>query len=116
MLGRCPPTSVKGLCIPRSKQFRARRCGQRSRRLRAPPGRCSLPSHRDYGIIAAYYIVATAEASSNLARYDGVRFLATGPTCPRGGWEEMYRQTRAEGFGPEVRRRIMLGTYVLSAG
>jgi aspartyl-tRNA(Asn)/glutamyl-tRNA(Gln) amidotransferase subunit A len=72
----------------------------------------SLP-HTDYGI-AAYYIVATAEASSNLARYDGVRYGFRIPN-PK-GLKEMYRETRAAGFGPEVRRRIMLGTYVLSAG
>jgi aspartyl-tRNA(Asn)/glutamyl-tRNA(Gln) amidotransferase subunit A len=64
--------------------------------------------------IAVYYIIATAEASANLARYDGVRygFRAEEP----GGLRDMYRKTRDEGFGPEVKRRIMLGTYVLSAG
>lgn len=66
-----------------------------------------------YGI-AVYYIIATAEASSNLARYDGVRygFRAEETTALR----EMYFKTREEGFGPEVKRRIMLGTYVLSSG
>jgi aspartyl-tRNA(Asn)/glutamyl-tRNA(Gln) amidotransferase subunit A len=64
--------------------------------------------------IAVYYIIATAEASSNLARYDGVRygFRAEEATTLR----EMYRRTRDEGFGAEVKRRIMLGTYVLSSG
>jgi aspartyl-tRNA(Asn)/glutamyl-tRNA(Gln) amidotransferase subunit A len=64
--------------------------------------------------IAVYYIIATAEASSNLARFDGVRygFRAEEATELR----SMYRRTREEGFGPEVKRRIMLGTYVLSAG
>jgi aspartyl-tRNA(Asn)/glutamyl-tRNA(Gln) amidotransferase subunit A len=64
--------------------------------------------------IATYYVVATAEASSNLARYDGVRygFRAEGARDLR----EMYGKTRSRGFGPEVKRRIMLGTYVLSAG
>jgi aspartyl-tRNA(Asn)/glutamyl-tRNA(Gln) amidotransferase subunit A len=64
--------------------------------------------------IAVYYIIATAEASSNLARYDGVRygFRAEGSHELR----EMYRKTREEGFGAEVKRRIMLGTYVLSSG
>jgi aspartyl-tRNA(Asn)/glutamyl-tRNA(Gln) amidotransferase subunit A len=64
--------------------------------------------------IAVYYIIATAEASSNLARYDGVRYglRAEEP----GALRDMYRKTRDEGFGPEVKRRIMLGTYVLSAG
>jgi aspartyl-tRNA(Asn)/glutamyl-tRNA(Gln) amidotransferase subunit A len=68
--------------------------------------------HTDYAI-ATYYILATAEASSNLARYDGVRYglRIPGPTLT-----EMYRSTREGGFGPEVKRRIMLGTYVLSAG
>ncbi|GJL65892.1 MAG: glutamyl-tRNA(Gln) amidotransferase subunit A [Nitrospirales bacterium] len=64
--------------------------------------------------IAAYYIIATAEASSNLARYDGVKYGYR--TKERKGLLEMYQQTRAEGFGPEVKRRIMLGTYALSAG
>ncbi len=71
----------------------------------------SLP-HTDYAI-ATYYIIATAEASSNLARYDGVRF---GPRAQSDSLVEMYRKTRGVGFGPEVKRRIVLGTYVLSAG
>lgn len=71
----------------------------------------SLP-HTRYAL-PAYYVVAPAEASSNLARYDGVRYGARvdGKTI-----SEMYENTRAAGFGPEVRRRIMIGTYVLSAG
>jgi aspartyl-tRNA(Asn)/glutamyl-tRNA(Gln) amidotransferase subunit A len=71
----------------------------------------SLP-HTEYAV-AAYYVVATAEASSNLARYDGVKygFRAAGKTLL-----ETYCQTRSQGFGAEVRRRIMLGTYALSAG
>jgi aspartyl-tRNA(Asn)/glutamyl-tRNA(Gln) amidotransferase subunit A len=68
--------------------------------------------HTDYAI-ATYYIVATAEASSNLARYDGVRY---GLRVPGTTLNEMYRKTRERGFGPEVKRRIMLGTYALSAG
>ena len=71
----------------------------------------SLP-HTEYGI-AAYYLVATAEASSNLARYDGVRY---GRRAQADDLGEMYRKTRSEGFGDEVKRRIVLGTYVLSAG
>ena len=71
----------------------------------------SMP-HTDYAI-AAYYLVATAEASSNLARYDGVRY---GLRVPGATLLEMYRKTRGRGFGPEVKRRIMLGTYALSAG
>ncbi len=72
----------------------------------------SLP-HTRYGI-AAYYLIATAEASSNLARYDGVKYGRR--SQGNGGLLEMYRRTRAEGFGREVKRRIMLGTYALSAG
>ncbi len=68
--------------------------------------------HIDYAI-ATYYIIATAEASSNLARYDGVRY---GLRVPGGTLIEMYRKTRAKGFGAEVKRRIILGTYALSAG
>lgn len=71
----------------------------------------SLP-HTDYAV-ATYYIIATAEASANLARFDGVRY------CARGEGKdpiEMYSKTRGTGFGPEVKRRIILGTYVLSSG
>ena len=71
----------------------------------------SLP-HTKYAL-AAYYIVAPAEASSNLARYDGVRY---GLRVPGRDIGDMYHKTRAEGFGKEVRRRIMIGTYVLSSG
>ena len=73
----------------------------------------SLP-HTKYAL-PAYYIIAPAEASSNLARYDGVRFGLR--DLPEGaGLQDMYAATRAAGFGEEVRRRIMIGTYVLSAG
>ncbi len=71
----------------------------------------SLP-HTKYAL-PAYYIVAPAEASSNLARYDGVRY---GLRVPGRDIIEMYERTRAAGFGKEVRRRVMIGTYVLSAG
>ena len=72
----------------------------------------SLPTTK-YAI-PAYYVVATAEASSNLARFDGVRYGYRSPNAKT--LSEMYRRTRDEGFGPEVKRRIMLGTYALSAG
>ncbi len=92
----------------------------------------SLP-HSKYGI-ATYYIIAPCEASSNLARYDGVHYgyrtaeeamlrdlaeeqrSAATPVDVDSALVRMYRRTRAEGFGPEVKRRIMLGTYALSAG
>lgn len=80
--------------------------------LGAEPVSISLP-HTDYAV-AAYYIIATAEASSNLARYDGVKYGHRAESAT--DLAEMYRQTRAQGFGPEVKRRIMLGTYALSAG
>lgn len=72
----------------------------------------SLP-HTEYAV-ATYYIICTAEASSNLARYDGVKYGHRAKGYD--GLIDMYAKTRAEGFGPEVKRRIMLGTYVLSAG
>src|SRR5207245_7556249 len=64
--------------------------------------------------VACYYIIATAEASSNLARYDGVRYTTRAASAAT--LSDMYRKTRDEGFGAECKRRIMLGTYVLSAG
>jgi aspartyl-tRNA(Asn)/glutamyl-tRNA(Gln) amidotransferase subunit A len=74
---------------------------------------CELPLSVEYGL-ACYYLIAPSEASSNLARYDGVRFgpRAEGP----GGYFELSKRTRDEGFGDEPKRRIMLGTYALSAG
>ena len=77
----------------------------------AEPVEISLP-HTKYAL-PTYYIVAPAEASSNLARYDGVRY---GLRVPGDSLDEMYENTRGAGFGKEVRRRIMIGTYVLSAG
>jgi aspartyl-tRNA(Asn)/glutamyl-tRNA(Gln) amidotransferase subunit A len=74
----------------------------------------SLP-HTKYAL-PAYYVIAPAEASSNLARYDGVRYGHRAALDQGDGIVELYEKTRAEGFGPEVRRRIMVGTYVLSAG
>ena len=84
------------------KQLEALGC--EIRRIRLPHTRYAL---------SCYYIIATAEASSNLARYDGVRYTIRGDGTTLA---DMYRNTRGEGFGAEVKRRIMLGTYVLSAG
>ena len=114
--------SVKGLRIGIPKEFHAEGMPEEIERMwqhgiawlrdaGAEIVDVSLP-HTKYGL-ATYYIIAPAEASSNLARYDGVRF----------GWRrdgedlrDLYERTRAEGFGAEVRRRILIGTYVLSAG
>jgi aspartyl-tRNA(Asn)/glutamyl-tRNA(Gln) amidotransferase subunit A len=83
------------------------------RELGAEVGECSLPRSLDYGV-PCYYLIAPAEASSNLARYDGVRY---GYRTPHAGDRlEMYKRTRDEGFGDEPKRRILVGTYALSAG
>lgn len=74
----------------------------------------SLP-HTKYAL-PAYYVIAPAEASSNLARYDGVRYGHRAKLAAGDGIDDMYEKTRAEGFGHEVQRRVMVGTYVLSAG
>src|SRR5262249_22253410 len=83
-----------------------------ARELGADVGECDLPLSFDYGM-PCYYLVAPAEASSNLARYDGVRY---GPRVDGGTYREMVERTRDAGFGAEPKRRIMLGTYALSAG
>ncbi|MFL6030451.1 MAG: Asp-tRNA(Asn)/Glu-tRNA(Gln) amidotransferase subunit GatA [Gaiellaceae bacterium] len=80
--------------------------------LGAEIAECELPRSVEYGL-ACYYLVAPAEASSNLARYDGVRY---GPRQDADGYYEMVSRTRDAGFGDEPKRRIMLGTYALSAG
>ena len=80
--------------------------------LGAEIAECDLPLSYRYGM-PCYYLVAPAEASSNLARYDGVRY---GQRVDADGYDEMVERTRDEGFGPEPKRRIMLGTYALSAG
>jgi aspartyl-tRNA(Asn)/glutamyl-tRNA(Gln) amidotransferase subunit A len=82
------------------------------RELGAEVGETTLPRSVDYGL-ACYYLVAPSEASSNLARYDGVRY---GLRVPGANVREMYDKTRDAGFGDEPKRRIMLGTYALSAG
>lgn len=85
---------------------------ERLQQLGCEPVEISLPT-TDYAI-ATYYIICTAEASSNLARYDGVRYTTRSKSAAT--LNDMYRMTRGEGFGAECKRRIMLGTYVLSAG
>jgi aspartyl-tRNA(Asn)/glutamyl-tRNA(Gln) amidotransferase subunit A len=82
------------------------------KRLGAEVREISLPA-TEYAI-ACYYIICTAEASANLARYDGVRYTSRASSAE--SLTDMYRSTRGEGFGDECKRRIMLGTYVLSAG
>jgi aspartyl-tRNA(Asn)/glutamyl-tRNA(Gln) amidotransferase subunit A len=114
--------SVKGLRIGIPKEYRVKgmpaeiealwgRGADWLRDAGAEVVEVSLP-HTGYAL-PAYYIVAPAEASSNLARYDGVRY---GLRVPGRDITDMYERTRAAGFGKEVRRRIMIGTYVLSAG
>ena len=136
-LGRAPEAVLDGLKVGLPQEFfdgsplaRALDDGVRARieaqaeRLReagADVVDVALP-HAEYGL-AAYYVLATAEASSNLARYDGARYgyrasdeNGTGDAEDESGLERMYARSRSEGFGEEVKRRIMLGTYVLSAG
>jgi aspartyl-tRNA(Asn)/glutamyl-tRNA(Gln) amidotransferase subunit A len=114
--------SIKGMKIGIPKEYRLdgmaaeidalwRRGAQWLQAAGAEIVEVSLP-HTKYAL-PTYYIVAPAEASSNLARYDGVRY---GLRVPGSDIIDMYQKTRAEGFGPEVRRRIMIGTYMLSTG
>jgi aspartyl-tRNA(Asn)/glutamyl-tRNA(Gln) amidotransferase subunit A len=106
------PSALLGEGLDADVRARVEAAVEAYRELGAEIVDVELP-HAKYSI-AVYYIIATAEASSNLARYDGVRygFRAEDPKDLR----EMYRRTREEGFGAEVKRRIMLGTYVLSSG
>lgn len=115
-------TSIKGLKVGIPKEYVVEgmpeeigRIWDEGRKwLEAAGAECreiSLP-HTKYAL-PAYYIIAPAEASSNLARYDGVRY---GLRVDGSDLTEMYEKTRAEGFGPEVQRRVMIGTYALSAG
>ncbi len=117
-------TDLKGLRFGVARDFSASADGveagvaasfeatlDRIRELGGEVGECALP-HAAHGI-AAYYVIAPAEASANLARFDGVRY---GLRVEAGDLTEMYEQTRAKGFGAEVKRRIMLGTYALSSG
>jgi aspartyl-tRNA(Asn)/glutamyl-tRNA(Gln) amidotransferase subunit A len=84
----------------------------RAEELGAEVGECSLPRSVRYGM-PCYYLIAPAEASSNLSRYDGVRY---GPRTDAETYQEMVERTRDDGFGDEPKRRILLGTYALSAG
>ncbi len=115
--------SIKGLKIGLPKQYFAQgldeeirkqilALAQRLSEQGAEVEEMDLPLSRF--AIATYYIIATAEASSNLARYDGVRYGYRAPEVQ--DLNDMYAKTRSEGFGQEVKRRILLGTYVLSAG
>jgi len=106
------PAEYFGAGLDPEVEAGVRRAVETCRGLGAAIVDVSLP-HTEYAI-AAYYIIATAEASANLARFDGVRygFRADGAQDPI----DMYRRTRAAGFGAEVKRRIILGTYVLSGG
>jgi len=117
------PESLSGFVIGIPKEYfpsdldpGVRRACDRAIRLLKDLGAAvrevSLP-HTSYAV-PAYYIVAPAEASSNLARYDGVRYGARSDDAA--DVRSLYRNTRGEGFGPEVRRRILVGTYVLSSG
>ena len=114
---------VKGMTVGLPKEFwiagldaeveaAGRKVVEELERLGAKVVEVSLP-HTEYAI-ACYYIIAPAEASSNLARYDGVRYGLRAPV--KGGLMQMYKVTRDQGFGPEVKRRILIGTYTLSAG
>jgi aspartyl-tRNA(Asn)/glutamyl-tRNA(Gln) amidotransferase subunit A len=85
---------------------------EKARELGAEVGECSLPRSLEYGV-PCYYLIAPAEASSNLARYDGVRYGHRANAADR---LDMYKRTRDEGFGDEPKRRILVGTYALSAG
>jgi aspartyl-tRNA(Asn)/glutamyl-tRNA(Gln) amidotransferase subunit A len=119
--GRFMKQDVKGLKVGLPKEYFAglsadtdgiiRTATRKLEDLGCEVSEISLP-HTKYAV-ACYYIICTAEASSNLARYDGVRYTIRGDSDTL---SDMYRNTRGAGFGAEVKRRIMLGTYVLSAG
>ncbi|UCC67467.1 MAG: Asp-tRNA(Asn)/Glu-tRNA(Gln) amidotransferase subunit GatA [Armatimonadota bacterium] len=104
----------QGVGVDREVGAAVRGAVERFHELGAECGEVSLP-HLNYSI-PVYYLIAPAEASSNLARYDGVQYGYRTPEEGAADIIEMYRKTRDDGFGPEVKRRIMLGTYALSAG
>ncbi|TPE50513.1 Asp-tRNA(Asn)/Glu-tRNA(Gln) amidotransferase subunit GatA [Amaricoccus solimangrovi] len=99
------PEEIESLWVEGAEKLRA--AGAEIVEITLPHTKYALP---------AYYVIAPAEASSNLARYDGVRYGRRARIGAREGITELYERTRAEGFGPEVRRRVMIGAYVLSAG
>jgi aspartyl-tRNA(Asn)/glutamyl-tRNA(Gln) amidotransferase subunit A len=136
-LGRPPEAALDGLRVGLPKEYSGdspfaralddgvrQRLDEQAERLRAAGAETvdvSLP-HAEHGL-AAYYVLATAEASSNLARYDGVRYghrageeNGAAGDADESALERMYARSRSEGFGEEVKRRIMLGTFMLSAG
>ena len=108
------PTRAQRASGDRARRARRRPARRRHARASSAPsvGECELPRSVEYGL-PCYYLIAPAEASSNLARYDGVRF---GPREAGETYREMVERTRDAGFGDEPKRRIMLGTYALSAG
>jgi aspartyl-tRNA(Asn)/glutamyl-tRNA(Gln) amidotransferase subunit A len=106
------PEELSGEGIAEGVRARFEETLETARALGAEVRSCRLP-HASYGI-AAYYLIAPAEASANLARFDGVRYGHRAPDAS--DLLELYTRTRAEGFGDEVKRRIMLGTYALSSG
>jgi len=107
------PTQLESLdAIEPGVRVAFERAVELARELGAEVGECDLPTSYRYGM-PCYYLIAPAEASSNLARYDGVRY---GPRADAATYDEMVERTRDDGFGAEPKRRIMLGTYALSAG
>src|ERR671927_1241500 len=105
------PDDLTGEGVEQGVMARFEATLDRARELGATVDRVSLP-HADYGL-SAYYVLAPAEASANLARFDGVRY---GLRREAGDLVTMYTKTRHDGFGPEVKRRILIGTYALSSG
>ncbi|HOX34735.1 MAG TPA: Asp-tRNA(Asn)/Glu-tRNA(Gln) amidotransferase subunit GatA [Methanoregulaceae archaeon] len=106
------PNEYFGTGVDPSVADVVRKAIRRLEELGATTVPCSIPS-MEYAL-AAYYVTCTSEASSNLARFDGIRY---GPAADsKKAWHEAYREVRKAGFGPEVRRRILLGTFALSSG
>ncbi len=106
------PRQIDGLAIDSGVRARFEEALTLASELGAKVDECDLPLAFEYGM-ACYYLIAPAEASSNLARFDGVRY---GTRAPGATYRESVERTRDDGFGPEPKRRIMLGAYALSAG